>query len=77
MMIWHGGLSGSAPLKIAEEGHFLMEKTGIVGVGETLFSSMNITAFVLVIVSTPSLIIYTAINTLTNKVLALLLHEKS
>ena len=25
MMVWHGGISGSAPIKIAEEGHFLEE----------------------------------------------------
>lgn len=53
LMIWHGGLSGSAPLKIAEQGHFLMEKTGVIGVGETLFSNMNIVAFVLVIIIVP------------------------
>lgn len=53
LMIWHGGLSGSAPLKIAENGHFLMEKIGVIGVGETIFSNMNIVAFVLVILIVP------------------------
>jgi len=53
MMIWHGGLSGSAPLKIAEQGHFLMEKTGVVPVSETIFSAMNITALVFVLTIVP------------------------
>jgi short-chain fatty acids transporter len=42
MMVWHGGVSGSAPLKIAEEGHFLQEKIGIISQSQTVFSLMNI-----------------------------------
>lgn len=53
LMIWHGGLSGSAPLKIAEQGHFLMDQTGVIPVSETLFSSMNIVLFLLVIIIVP------------------------
>ena len=30
LMVWHGGISGSAPIKIAEEGHFLAEKIGVI-----------------------------------------------
>ena len=43
MMVWHGGISGSAPIKIAEEGHFLSEKIGVISQGNTIFSTMNIT----------------------------------
>ncbi|WP_224997250.1 short-chain fatty acid transporter [Cesiribacter sp. SM1] len=42
MMIWHGGLSGSAPLVVAGEGHFLESLIGIVPVSQTLFSSLNL-----------------------------------
>ncbi|NOZ46325.1 MAG: short-chain fatty acid transporter [Chlorobi bacterium] len=42
LMVWHGGLSGSAPLKVAENNHFLVNKIGVIPVAETLFSSMNI-----------------------------------
>ena len=42
MMVWHGGISGSAPIKIAEEGHFLQEKIGIISQSQTVFSLMNI-----------------------------------
>jgi len=45
LMIWHGGLSGSAPLKIAEPGHFLVKETGIIGIDKTILSPMNITLF--------------------------------
>jgi len=44
MMIWHGGLSGSAPLSVASEGHFLLDKTGIIPLSATIFSPMNLTA---------------------------------
>ena len=50
LMVWHGGLSGSAPLKIAEQGHFLENKMGVIDVGQTIFSSMNmVVAFVLLV----------------------------
>lgn len=41
MAVWHGGLSGSAPLKVAEEGHFMQEQIGVISVSETIFSSFN------------------------------------
>ncbi len=42
MMVWHGGLSGSAPLKVAETNHFLIDQIGIISISETVFSPMNI-----------------------------------
>lgn len=39
---WHGGLSGSAPLLVATQKHFLVDKIGIIPVSETLFSPLNI-----------------------------------
>ncbi len=42
MLVWHGGLSGSAPLKVAESNHFLVEKMGTVSIANTVFSSLNI-----------------------------------
>lgn len=42
MLVWHGGLSGSAPLKVAESGHFLAAQIGIIPVTETLFSRLNL-----------------------------------
>jgi len=42
LMVWHGGFSGSAPLKVAEKGHFLYNRIGQISISETILSSMNI-----------------------------------
>lgn len=41
MAVWHGGLSGSAPLKVAESQHFLVDQIGQISVTETIFSLEN------------------------------------
>lgn len=53
MMVWHGGLSGSAPLKIAEANHFLVDKIGQVSLGDTIFSNMNLFASAVLISVVP------------------------
>lgn len=53
LMVWHGGLSGSAPLKVAEKGHFLESSIGVIPISETLFSPMNITATAIILVVIP------------------------
>lgn len=42
LMVWHGGLSGSAPLKVAEEGHKFVSQIGLIPFSETIFSTMNL-----------------------------------
>ncbi|MFY0672721.1 MAG: short-chain fatty acid transporter [Bacteroidia bacterium] len=42
LMIWHGGLSGSAPLTVAASGHFLEDKIGVISTSETIFSTSNL-----------------------------------
>ncbi|MEM6272028.1 MAG: TIGR00366 family protein [Bacteroidota bacterium] len=44
LMVWHGGISGSAPLKVAEAGHQFVALTGgdPIPVTETLLSGMNL-----------------------------------
>ncbi|HJK90628.1 MAG TPA: TIGR00366 family protein [Polyangiaceae bacterium LLY-WYZ-15_(1-7)] len=42
LAVWHGGLSGSAPLKVAEAGHFAESIAGVLPVEETLFSPLNL-----------------------------------
>jgi short-chain fatty acids transporter len=54
MLVWHGGLSGSAPLKVAEAGHFLEASTGIIPVSQTLFSPMNLMAMLLALLLLPA-----------------------
>jgi short-chain fatty acids transporter len=41
LAIWHGGLSGSAPLKAAESAHFTQGMSEAIPVSETLFSPLN------------------------------------
>lgn len=41
MASWHGGLSASAPLTVAGNGHFLTETIGVIPVSETIFSPFN------------------------------------
>lgn len=41
-MVWHGGFSGTAPLKVAEPGHFLESTLGVIPITETLFSGLNL-----------------------------------
>jgi len=53
LMVWHGGISGSAPIKIAEKGHFLESKMGVISQSETIFSSMNITVSLTLLIVLP------------------------
>lgn len=67
LMVWHGGISGSAPIKVAEEGHlknmvtanlpaeYLSAVPNRLGFEETIFSGMNITATALLLVLLPLL----------------------
>lgn len=42
LAVWHGGLSGSAPLKVAQEGHFAEGIAGVIPVADTLLSPLNL-----------------------------------
>lgn len=55
LMVWHGGLSGSAPLTIAKAGHSMEDALGVVPISETVLSPMNILVFALIVVSLPIL----------------------
>lgn len=57
-LVWHGGFSGSTPLLIATEGHFLEEQIGIIKVTETLFSSFNFFIVFVLLVTLPLLNAY-------------------
>jgi short-chain fatty acids transporter len=55
MMVWHGGLSGSAPLTVNSPGHLLEAEMGILSTGETLYSALNITTTFLLLLVLPLL----------------------
>lgn len=51
-LVWHGGFSGTAPLKVAEKKHFLEDAIGVIPISETLLSPLNfiVTGSLLVVV---------------------------
>lgn len=53
LMVWHGGLSGSAPIKVAEPNHFLVNQMGQIPLSETVFSTMNVVATFALIICLP------------------------
>jgi short-chain fatty acids transporter len=54
-LVWHGGFSGSAPLKVAESGHFVEDAIGVVPVSETLLSPLNLAILGSLLVAIPML----------------------
>lgn len=52
-VVWHGGLSGSIPLVIATEGHFTVERIGVVPTSETIFSLFNLAIVAALFISVP------------------------
>jgi short-chain fatty acids transporter len=58
LMVWHGGISGSALTKVAEAGHLqsIGKNTALpeaIYYGDTVFSTMNLTAFVILLLIIP------------------------
>ena len=68
LMVWHGGLSGSAPLKIAEKGHFLMDKIGVIPLNETIFSRMNLMVGLVLLIVLPIMMMWIAKRASTKKI---------
>jgi short-chain fatty acids transporter len=56
LMVWHSGLSGSAPLLVNTEGHFLEEQIGQLPLSETLFQPFNLVFLAIMLIGAPLLI---------------------
>ncbi|GAA0459443.1 short-chain fatty acid transporter [Alkalibacillus silvisoli] len=54
-LLWHGGFSGSVPLTIATEGHFLEDLIGQIPITETLFSELNLFIVFILLITLPIL----------------------
>ncbi|MDC7807214.1 TIGR00366 family protein [Luteimonas sp BLCC-B24] len=52
-ILWHGGLSGSIPLTIATDGHFMQEAIGLIPTRETLFAPFNLLIIALLVIAIP------------------------
>ena len=55
LAVWHGGLSGSAPLTLNQPGHFLESKLGIIDPSLTLFHPLNFIISGLLIIGLPTI----------------------
>lgn len=72
LMVWHGGISGSAPIKAAETGHLKSLMTGIFNEGQlselptllsfsdTVFSTMNICLSLVLLIALPCFMYFIA-----------------
>ena len=77
LMVWHGGISGSIPLKISEKNHFseiitnenILNKLPENGIhfSETVFSNMNIVVSILLILIIPAILYFIGKNSSTSK----------
>ncbi|NNF19647.1 MAG: short-chain fatty acid transporter [Flavobacteriaceae bacterium] len=79
LMVWHGGISGSAPIKASEEGHIneLMQLSGnqellsvlpgSIPTSLTVFSSANLLIFATVVVAISGMAYYLGRSTITAK----------
>ncbi len=52
-VIWHGGLSGSAPLLVNTPKHFLESKIGLISTGQTIFTFFNLVTIGVTILIVP------------------------
>jgi short-chain fatty acids transporter len=55
LMVWHGGLSGSAPLAVATPGHFLETTLGQIPISATVLSPVNLVVSLGLLVIVPAL----------------------
>jgi short-chain fatty acids transporter len=54
-LVWHAGFSGSIPLTIATEGHFLQDTIGLITTSETIFASFNLIPMAILFITLPIL----------------------
>jgi short-chain fatty acids transporter len=54
LMVWHAGVSGSAPLTVTKAGHSLEQEIGVISAQFTTFSTFNIAAFGMIMVVLPA-----------------------
>ncbi len=52
-LVWHAGFSGSIPLTIATEGHFLQETIGLIPTSETIFAGFNMIPMLIILITMP------------------------
>ena len=58
LMVWHGGLSGSAPLDVNDPAHGFVRQMGVVPVSETLFAPTNVVVNAVLILVLPLALVW-------------------
>lgn len=53
LMVFHGGISGSAPLEVAKTNHRFVQEMGVLPFGETIFSTTNLICMLLLFLVVP------------------------
>ncbi len=88
LMVWHGGISGSAPIKAAESGHIASLMEGIlspeqiaelpntVPFSETVFGPMNITVMLALVVCVPLFMFWLGKRSAVRLELPKVIHQK-
>jgi len=54
-LVWHAGFSGSIPLTIATEGHFMQDTIGIISTSETIFAPFTLIPMLILLIALPIL----------------------
>lgn len=54
-VVWHQGFSGSIPLAINTPDHFLVEKTGLIGISQTILTPWSLTIALIIVITLPFL----------------------
>ncbi len=56
LAVWHGGLSGSAPLLVASSRHFLIDTMGVIPISKTIFHPLNLVLNALAVLFLPAIL---------------------
>ena len=56
LMVWHSGLSGSAPLLVNTPGHFLEDQIGLIPLSETILQPFNLVFLAAMLIGAPLLL---------------------
>ena len=57
LAFWHGGISGSSPLAVAQSGHSFEDLCGVIPMSETVFSGRNLGLSVALLILVPAFLV--------------------
>jgi len=79
LMVWHGGLSGSAPLKVSESGHLAsltnLTVPDFIATSQTIFSNSNLIVFLILVCFMPLFFLWLTQNNKTKDAISTIQFE--